>query len=250
MKISLYSDLHTEFGNSFPKIPKETDVVILAGDIIGKSGLDDLIGYFRSYPEKQFIYVLGNHEYYNSDWDTCLGRIRWSLESIDNVTLLENESIEIGGVMFHGCTLWTDFMSKTKPFENICKLHAKDSVSDFILIEGVTPDLMHKRSQQSVRWLKNSLEESKDKTNIVITHFPPLLECRHGKYGGGVLDGYFCNDLSDLVSESNITYWLYGHNHWNDYFELYGTRFVSNQYGYPGERVGNEFNESLIIEIN
>lgn len=249
MKISLYSDLHTEFGSAFPKIPEETDVVILAGDIIGKSGLVDLTGYFLSYPEKLFIYVLGNHEYYNSEWDSWLGRIRWALEPVDNVILLENESVEINGVMFHGCTLWTDFLSKGPAFENICKLHAKDSVSDFRLIAGVTPDLMQKRSQQSVKWLKKSLEENKDKTNIVITHFPPLLECRHGKYGGSLLDGYFCNDLSELVSESNIALFCYGHNHWNDDFELYGTRFVSNQYGYPGERVGNEFNEGLVIEV-
>jgi len=66
MKIHVLSDLHLEFA---PFMPPETDagLVILAGDIhLSTHGL----GWARTvFPDKEIVYVTGNHEFYRQDWE-------------------------------------------------------------------------------------------------------------------------------------------------------------------------------------
>ncbi len=50
----------------------------------------------------------GNHEFYG----TCMARLRTELASEAarlGIHLLDNRSLTLSGVRFHGLTLWTDF---------------------------------------------------------------------------------------------------------------------------------------------
>ena len=93
MKINFISDLHLEFG------PMEIelgggDILVLAGDIDIKGRVDwinDIAGRFN-----HVIYVLGNHEFYHGAMNNVYKETRESL--VDNVHLLENESIIIDDV--------------------------------------------------------------------------------------------------------------------------------------------------------
>jgi len=105
MRIQILSDLHNEFGK-FEFNFSEIDLLILAGDIdIGLRGFYWISEIVKEIP---VIYVLGNHEYYKNSYPKLLYKLQ-GLSLNSNIHVLENKSIEIGGVTFHGTTLWTNF---------------------------------------------------------------------------------------------------------------------------------------------
>ena len=68
----LFSDIHLELlkSSKFPKIKPLTDYLFLAGDI-GKINTPNYEPFFDYCSEnwKKVFYVLGNHEFYNSNKD-------------------------------------------------------------------------------------------------------------------------------------------------------------------------------------
>ena len=62
----VYSDIHIELWNKFPKIPAKSKYLILAGDICQ---LDDPLFYkfldYCSSKWEKIFYIQGNHEYYS-----------------------------------------------------------------------------------------------------------------------------------------------------------------------------------------
>lgn len=66
MFIQIYSDIHLEFYNTFPKINKKAKYLILAGDIgrICDKNYKEFIDYCSKTWE-QTIVILGNHEFYH-----------------------------------------------------------------------------------------------------------------------------------------------------------------------------------------
>ena len=60
------------------------------------------------FPSCPVIYVPGNHEYYGN----VIPKLTVELKRVcqnTNVVVLDNDTAEIGGVVFLGTTLWTDF---------------------------------------------------------------------------------------------------------------------------------------------
>ena len=55
------------------------------------------------------IYVPGNHEYYRLVYQKQRSAMRKTASQHFNVRLLDQNACVIGGVLFVGCTLWTDF---------------------------------------------------------------------------------------------------------------------------------------------
>ena len=105
MRLQVFSDLHLEFG-PFEPVLKKPDVVVLAGDIHdGTAGVKWAKKSFRDCP---VIYVLGNHEFYNHAMPDLIRELRREAKG-SNVHVLENNAVEIGGFVFLGCSLWTDF---------------------------------------------------------------------------------------------------------------------------------------------
>ena len=98
VKIQYFSDLHLEFGTIEP-VSDGADVIIAAGDIgVGLDGISWLTRF-----DQPVIYVLGNHEYWGQDYTGFIDQV-WQESSGSNVHFLENESVEIDGVRFVGCT--------------------------------------------------------------------------------------------------------------------------------------------------
>ncbi len=79
---------------------------ILAGDIAtGANG----IGWARTaFPDKEIVYVTGNHEFYGGTYELQIEELRREAEA-KGVHFLERGRAEIGGITFLGATLWTDF---------------------------------------------------------------------------------------------------------------------------------------------
>ena len=105
MRLQIISDIHLELGERVFDFSKP-DLLILAGDIhIGQKGLVWILERIKHIP---VIYVLGNHEYYKNSYPKLVHKIKQSANGT-NVHILENESIILDGITFHGATLWTDF---------------------------------------------------------------------------------------------------------------------------------------------
>ena len=105
MRIRILSDLHREFG--ITDLPDVTaDMVALAGDI--DRGIKGVMWARQAFPNIPVLCVAGNHEHY----DEPIGRLHEKLRAAadrSNVTILENETFELGGWRFFGSTFWTDF---------------------------------------------------------------------------------------------------------------------------------------------
>ena len=92
-------------------------------------------------------------------------------------------------------------------------------------------------------FIKRSLAESTAKHIVVVTHHLPTLEVVAPHHKGSVLNSAFATELGELIANSRIDAWIYGHSHTNINAELNGTKVVSNQMGYifQDEHIANGF---------
>lgn len=259
MKIHLLSDLHFEFqrGPSWKPEPLDADVVILAGDISSHTyGLDWAAWAFKDWPRQpKLLYVAGNHEYYDAHLGMLSELQKPSWESA-GVTFLEKRSVEIDGVRFLGCTLWSDFNLYGRDRQGVYMEVAQRGIADYDVIYGregkpITPRDTLDLHKKAVSWLDTELAKPFDGKTVVITHFAPHPGCVATAYEGSDLSPYFVTDLSWLMQKHRIDAWCYGHTHTNtDFVAEGGCRVVSNQRGYPKERLAGAlpFNPKLLIE--
>ncbi len=110
MKIQLTSHLHLEFsakqypGQHLITAHPEANVLVLAGDIsTGTKAID----YFRGWPVP-VVYVSGNHENYGGDIDKVEERLRAQCAGTA-IHYLERDRVDLAGIRFLGCALWTDY---------------------------------------------------------------------------------------------------------------------------------------------
>ncbi len=175
MLLHILSDIHIEF-EPFEPPTTEADVVVLAGDIhVGTKGLEWAKDNFK---DEHVIYVLGNHEYYGQALPKLTNKLK-ELSLGTNIHILENDKLEINGVVFLGCTLWTDFKLFGDP--RIAGYEASQKMTDFKKIR-VSPSYRKLRSIdvagihfKSLNWLKNELDNNKGGKLVVVTHHAPSM---------------------------------------------------------------------------
>lgn len=110
------------------RVDAEADLVILAGDIhVGVRG----IRWAReTFPDKPVIYVAGNHEFYGYHWNKLLDEMREAANKYD-VDFLEVDGIDIGGIRFLGCSLWTSFGLFGEDKKRSAMQHAEGEMNDY-----------------------------------------------------------------------------------------------------------------------
>ena len=240
MQINFISDLHLEFG-PLEIEPEAGDVLVLAGDIDIKGRVDwinDIAGRFN-----HVIYVLGNHEFYNGAMDSIYRKTREGL--VDNVHLLENESITIDGVTFHGATLWSDFLNGNP----MSYLQCDQAMNDYRLIRA--GDGKHRFKPQIAHSLHNIskvfLQENVKEGDIVVTHMAPSLLSIHEKYKNDMnINGSYASDLSELILDTKPELWFHGHVHTSFDYTVGNTRILCNPRGYVGEELNSEFEPNAL----
>ncbi|MFA9388746.1 MAG: metallophosphoesterase [Prolixibacteraceae bacterium] len=248
MKAKIISDIHLEFGERSFNF-NNCDLAILAGDIhVGQKGLEWISRNIKKIP---VLYVLGNHEYYKNSTPKLLNKMKDSAKG-SNVHILENESIVIDGITFHGATLWTDF----ELFENmeVASYECEQKMNDYQLIRR-DPSYSKLRAidtlkihRESIYWLRKSLMESKAEKNVVITHMAPSFGSIAPKYQSDLLSAAFASNLDAFILETKPQLWIHGHVHEAFDYTIGTTRIICNPAGYPfEENIG--FWEDLIIEI-
>ena len=101
-------------------------------------------------------------------------------------------------------------------------------------------------------FIKRSLAESTAKHIVVVTHHLPTLEVVAPHRKGSVLNSAFATELGELIADSRIDAWIYGHSHTNIDTEINGTKIVSNQMGYifQDEHIANGFEPGKFLVID
>ncbi len=248
MKLHLLSDLHLEF-RPYDEPAPAVDVVVLAGDVgVGTRGLEWAR---RHWPDTPVVYVAGNHEYYGEVLPRLTEKLRWQGRE-HGVHFLEDEAVEIGGVRFLGCTLWSDF--RVTGDIAVARAAAGEVMADYRKIRvgpehrRLRPDdtaALHARSR---RWLEEEIAAGHTQGAVIVTHHAPSLRSIPPEYRADPVSGAFASDLEAVVERSGATLWLHGHTHHCVDYRLGRTRVLANQRGYPDEGV-SAFDPGLVLEV-
>jgi len=249
MKLYILSDIHLEF-STFEPFTTDADVVVLAGDIGKKS--NGIIWAREKFPDKEIIYVPGNHEFYGAQREDTLALMRFAAEQC-KVHLLDNDEVVINGVRFLGSTLWTDFLLFGESKKNEVMMDGQNCLNDFRLIhEGTmlfTPLLSTQLHEQSLAWLTKELNTPFNGKTVVVTHHLPSALSVVERFKDSSLSACFASNLDHLFGKMNI--WIHGHTHDNLDYVANGTHVVCNPRGYVTYRGAENFhfNPKLVVEI-
>lgn len=233
MKISLASDLHLEFYDNPNNywIPNHTsmDVLVLAGDIhTGKQALPWIKQHFSHVP--YILYVLGNHEHYGSN--NAIYKLARKMREyaahlgMNNLHILDNNTIDIDGIRFIGSTLWTDFrLGGNQPLN---MFNAKKEMNDYNFIRFTQQKIKAEQILQLNTIAKQYIFNNVNDNTIVITHHHPMI------YNADMdsRSCYYYNSLDNEVVYSGIKYWFCGHTHKDVDYIVGETNVLTNMHGY------------------
>ena len=109
MKLQILSDTH----NSEYTISSEADVIIHAGDFSNQ--LSGMLKFAETCKKlnKRFIFVLGNHDYYNSNYNSVIEFLK---KNYPENALLADNHIQIQDKIFVGGTLFSNFRSNSPSY--------------------------------------------------------------------------------------------------------------------------------------
>jgi predicted phosphodiesterase len=250
MRLQVFSDLHLDVGPI--ELPQtDADVIVLAGDVHPKlGGFKWLI---ENFPKQLVIYVAGNHEYYGKSIPHITEKLRSTAHGT-NVFFLENESVELDGVRFLGCTLWTDF--ELLGSSAVARDLAREQMNDYRRIRLSTHQYRKLRPTdtagfhyKSRNWLrKTSSEPSSCDRLVIISHHAPSILSLPLARRDEELSGSYASNLDDLVEQSGAVLWIHGHIHQSSDYVLGRTRVLCNPRGYSGSP-NPDFSPELVIEV-
>ena len=242
MIIQIISDTHLEFhhdkGKSFLNtLPIVGDVLVVAGDLATVNLLEkSIIKLCNRFPE--VIYVIGNHEYYDSSFQQTEEIVYDMQSKLNNFTWLNNKRIVINGQAFLGDTLWF--------YEDVRKRKLKGCLSDFSYISKFEPEV-YERYEKTYEFL----EKNTQKGDIVVTHHMPSEACVADRFKGSPINCWFYTPCERIIKATEPSIWISGHTHESYDFTLYNTRLICNPLGYPHEcnESRGHFDDSLIVEV-
>lgn len=246
MKIQILSDLHIEFGSIIIE-PVERDLLVLAGDIhVGTKAA----AFIEEQTEiSNVIYILGNHEFYQYDFDDVMRDWREINRQNEKLFFLEQDTLKIHDIEFFGCILWSDFENRSVESMKM----ASDYMADYKVItkngKKLTPNDTLTIHDQSLSWLKQSLQESTARKKIVVTHHLPSFQSISPRFYGIPINGAFYSNLDDLIRTTNPNLWIHGHTHDSFNYKLSTTTILCNPRGYMDFEENPNFNPNLIYEV-
>jgi len=280
VKIQLLSDLHLESHPDYHARPAPgADVTVLAGDVgsyqRGSRLAGDDFGLERFSPRSHWpvpvLFVPGNHEYDNLDFDATHARLRETCERL-GIAWLEREAVQLGTVRFIGTTLWTDFdalaLAPGEPRGDTVKLlkqrHKAFRAANFYLQKAATQrhgqlmlaDGWRELALECQQWLRAALDEPYAAgPTVVVTHFAPSLRSADPRYGLIPGTAGFCNSLDELLPLAD--WWLHGHLHCPSDYRVPAPgrrqgecRVLANPLGYASKGEQETFRENFIVEVD
>lgn len=247
MRLRIFSDLHLEFGDWEPPAA-DADVVVLAGDT--HKDIRGLPWIEQHFPGKPVLYLAGNHEFYGSQIDSVLEHL--AEVPRPGFHFLENRSVELGDVVFLGCTLWTDFNLFGDPSR--AGQHAAAGMNDYRLIR-YTPEYRKLKGRdtagfhaRSRRWLEEELTKHRGRKIVIVTHHAPSPQSLDPRFAQDLLGAAYASNLEAMVQSSGASLWVHGHTHRSVDYQIGTTRILANQRGYP-DQDHTGFRPDLVVEV-
>jgi predicted phosphodiesterase len=269
VKIAIASDLHLEFGDLEIANDNQADVLILSGDICVAADLDmrdrrqTEMGFARYRSERfhdffercatnfpHVIYVMGNHEYYHSDFATALGEMRRKLAHLPNLYVMERDVKVINDVTFIGGTLWTDMNN----CDSLTLYHMRTMMNDFRVITNSTTPVHFKTEQGEFKtrvgkfspedavaehvkmkqYIQSVVQGNHDTKYVVVGHHSPSKQSTHARYADDtIMNGGYSSDMDEFIADHpQIKLWTHGHTHHPFDYVVGETRVVCNPRGY------------------
>ena len=248
----ILSDLHNEFSVYIPDFEERSvDVVILAGDI--DKGSKGIYWARSQWPDKEIIYIAGNHEFYGKIRGHVMAELRIAAKET-GVHFLENEQIFINGIRYLGCTLWTDFKLFGEKVQLACMSQAIKELNDFrVIYEGdkvFSPTDSVKLFNNSHNFLRDNLADNyfHGKT-VVVTHHLPSNQSIANRFKKDMLSSCFASNIDHFLGYSEL--WIHGHTHDSFDYTTKGTRVICNPRGYfiNNTQENAHFKPSCLISI-
>jgi len=267
MKIRIGSDFHNEFSMvHLPAMEDEDEqILILAGDIgVAQNGQrqNTIIDFLEdmSLRFKKVIYVLGNHEFYGSNYKDVHNKLYEETDHLDNVVIMQNSLIVIDDVIFVGATLWTDLCDGDTLIMN----EAKRCMNDYWEIKNnvggyrrLEPQVTVEEHHKSREYIFHIASEHRDKKVVVVSHHAPSYNSVAMRYRSGEFDmimnyNFHSNLDEEIMANDNVALWVHGHTHTSFDYNIGETRVVCNPRGYDNKRnpaENREFNPCLVVEV-
>ncbi len=257
MKFDYGSDFHLDFDrgsnrvlSSFPV--NRSPVLILAGDIAeiailkGKhSALKTQVEEFFAWVSTNYtsvLYVCGNHEFYDAELNYGVQNLRTIFKKmgIDNIHVLENDTVEFDDTIVFGSTMWTSLRNENPNVMNAVQNYMQDYryikyVDKFYDKITITPEYTTHKHRTAMSSIKNFIKDPTNKHKVVITHHAPHIQSIESCYRGSPATDAYYEELFDLIFDSGIHTWVHGHTHSNSDYLINKTRVVANPRGYWGE---------------
>jgi len=242
MRIQYFSDIHLEFGE-FELPATNADVIVAAGDIgVGTDGVNWLKN-----AGKPVIYIAGNHEFYLGEYFATQKALAVAAAG-SHVHFLEHSEVEVGNVRFLGATLWTDFDSGNPSLMQ----EAQHGMNDYVQIQFEGGELRPRHTlafnSETRRWLSACLAKPFEGKTVVVTHHAPSFNSWQTERDSFYKHAY-CNDLSELMEDSDIDLWIHGHIHYVSNYVHKSVRVVCNPRGYHGYQNIAGFDPAKVIQI-
>jgi predicted phosphohydrolase len=252
MKIQYCSDLHLEFPENRKFLKRNSlnvvgDILVLAGDVVTFPDLEkghEFIDFACDHYSAVY-WVPGNHEYYGADISDKSSPLCEKLR--DNLYLVNNHSVVHGSARVLFTTLWS----------RIRQQHEWDiqrSISDFSAIRYEGAKLTAQRfsllHEESLGFLRNAIGEGKQEQMVVVSHHVPTMMNYPEVYKNSPLTEAFAVELFDLIIDSEIECWIYGHHHVNTPdFTIGKTKMLTNQLGYVRQFEHRSFRRDAVVEV-
>jgi len=232
--VQYMSDLHLDRIQYDYQITRSAPVLVLGGDIGRFNDGEPFFRFLQAQCQRfdQVFLVLGNHEFYGG---TREGTLRIAQDWTENVAM-ENKLVVLNQtrhdfpdskVTLLGCTLHSRIPKDAKKLSR-----------DFDKIEYWKPSDHNEQHDMDLAWLSRSVEDvsrgDPQRRIVIVTHYAPSYEdtCRPSQYRNDISHCY-CSTALDQVTHSRganlISYWMFGHTHWNAYVRKMNVTMLSNQ---------------------
>jgi Icc-related predicted phosphoesterase len=246
-------------------------VLIIAGDLcharIFEAAPDD--GYARIQRERvlrfadkarasfaRVVLVLGNHDHYDGVFDDTAAIFRRCLPGF---TVLDGESVDLGGVSIFGATLWADFEGRNpdamKRAGKGCgefffvKRRATDETGAPALARFRPPDALAAFDRDKAA-LQTFCANAAGKPSIIVTHHAPTRAGLNPAFVDNGLDGAYASALDDLVAASGAAVWVHGHTHIRRKYRVGGVEVRANCRGFEGkDETARNFNARAFFDL-
>lgn len=265
-KFLTWTDLHNEFWNDIPEIPKQAldvDALLLAGDTwtLGRH-VDAAITLWNRL-RKPVIMVRGNHEFYGGSISEIIENETAKIAEFNSlggdIRMLDGHSTIVNGTRVVGATLWTDL--DLYPGHHTTSVNAvRGIMNDFSKICTRPGKQFRVEDWLEMHWRDREAIFAELKTpypgpTLVMTHHIPVRSMIHplreiGETSRWLTNAGFASDMEWQLKEHAIDAWVCGHSHDNRCATVEGLNgpfnIHSNARGYPKE--GAEFKPDFIVE--